>query len=157
MEIIEGKVSNYKGHGDIHRFYGKIGEEIKYYFLDFSPLSNGNMIATTELVEAIDSEVPASHIGLVDNEGNVVIPLENKTIKPITGDILLVERLAPLSQNVLDAIEASKDTKLATGLVSITNTCKNKVMEKLGVSSELVFHNQLSEASIFDINGKNWS
>ena len=33
MEIIEGKVSNYKGHGDIHRFYGKIGEEIKYYFL----------------------------------------------------------------------------------------------------------------------------
>ena len=155
MEIIEGKVSNYKGHGDIHRFYGKIGEEIKYYFLDFSPLSNGNMIATTELVEAIDSEVPASHIGLVDNEGNVVIPLENKTIKPITGDILLVERLNPLSQNVLDAIEASKDTKLATGLVSITNTCKNKVMEKLGVSSELVFHNQLSEASIFDINGNN--
>ena len=155
MEIIEGKVSNYKGHGDIHRFYGKIGEEIKYYFLDFSPLSNGNMIATTELVEAIDSEVPASHIGLVDNEGNVVIPLENKTIKPITGDILLVERLTPLSQNVLDAIEASKDTKLATGLVSITNTCKNKVMEKLGVSSELVFHNQLSEASIFDINGNN--
>ena len=68
MEIIEGKVSNYKGHGDIHRFYGKIGEEIKYYFLDFSPLSNGNMIATTELVEAIDSEVSASHIGLVDNE-----------------------------------------------------------------------------------------
>ena len=155
MEIIEGKVSNYKGHGDIHRFYGKIGEEIKFYFLDFSPLSNGNMIATTELVEAIDSEVPASHIGLVDNEGNVVIPLENKTIKPITGDILLVERLNPLSQNVLDAIEASKDTKLATGLVSITNTCKNKVMEKLGVSSELVFHNQLSEASIFDINGNN--
>ena len=155
MEIIEGKVSNYKGHGDIHRFYGKIGEEIKYYFLDFSPLSNGNMIATTELVEAIDSEVPASHIGLVDNEGNVVIPLENKTIKPITGDILLVERLNPLSQNVLDAIAASKDIKLATGLVSITNTCKNKVMEKLGVSSELVFHNQLSEASIFDINGNN--
>ncbi len=155
MEIIEGKVSNYKGHGDIHRFYGKIGEEIKYYFLDFSPLSNGNMIATTELVEAIDSEVPASHIGLVDSEGNVVIPLENKTVKPITGDILLVERSNPLSQNVLDAIEASKDTKLATGLVSITNTCKNKVMEKLGVSSELIFHNQLSEASIFDINGNN--
>ena len=97
MEIIEGKVSNYKGHGDIHRFYGKIGEEIKYYFLDFSPLSNGNMIATTELVEAIDSEVPASHIGLVDNEGNVVIPLENKSVKPITGDIILVERLNPLS------------------------------------------------------------
>ena len=155
MEIIEGKVSNYKGHGDIHRFYGKIGEEIKYYFLDFSPLSNGNMIATTELVEAIDPEVPASHIGLVDNEGNVVIPLENKSVKPITGDIILVERLNPLSQNVLDAIAASKDTKLATGLVSVTNTCKNKVMEKLGVSSELVFHNQLSEASIFDINGKN--
>lgn len=155
MEIIEGKVSNYKGHGDIHRFYGKIGEEIKYYFLDFSPLSNGNMIATTELVEAIDSEVPASHIGLVDNEGNVIIPLENKTVKPITGDILLVERSNPLSQNVLDAIEASKDTKLATGLVSITNTCKNRVMEKLGVSSELIFHNQLSEASIFDINGNN--
>ena len=155
MEIIEGKVSNYKGHGDIHRFYGKIGEEIKYYFLDFSPLSNGNMIATTELVEAIDSEVPASHIGLVDNEGNVVIPLENKSVKPITGDIILVERLNPLSQNVLDAIAASKDTKLATGLVSVTNTCKNKVMEKLGVSSELVFYNQLSEASIFDINGKN--
>ena len=155
MEIIEGKVSNYKGHGDIYRFYGKIGEEIKYYFLDFSPLSNGNMIATTELVEAIDSEVPASHIGLVDNDGNVIIPLENKTIKPITGDILLVERLNPLSQNVLDAITASKDTKLATGLVSVTNTCKNKVMEKLGVSSELVFHNQLSEASIFDINGNN--
>ena len=157
MQIKKGTVS-YQGRNDWECLYGEVvvdEKPVQYFFMDNGNLPNGNFIASTRLVEAIDRETQANNVGLIDFEGNILIPFENKSIKVIPGDILLVERSEPQDENVLEAVRLKKDPLAATKLVSTPAAIKEKMNQQMGSDGRYLFNDQFSEASIFDFEGKN--
>ena len=154
MQIQRGLVK-YKDRSDIICTYGVSPTGIQYYFLDEAKLGNGNIIVTTTLLEAVDPVAIASHVGVIDPDGNVVIQCVNKSIKPISSDILLVEKAHPTSQNVIDTIKLRDDPNAATRLVTTPATIKDNINKVMDPNGRFVFNDQFSEATIYDINGNN--
>lgn len=154
MQIQKGIVK-YKDRNDIICTYGVTDEGLQYYFLDGGKLSNGNVIVSTSLVEAVDPTVVATHIGLIDNNGKILIPCDNKTIKNILEGILLVEKAQPTSPSVLESIRLREDPASATQLVTTPATIKEKINAVMNNSGKFVFNDQFSEATLCDLNGNN--
>ena len=89
MKIQKGIVK-YKDRNDIVCTYGITDDGKQYYFLgDTSDkkFSNGNRIASTLLVEAIDPMVKASNVGVIDEDGNIVVPFDNKSIRLVNDSV----------------------------------------------------------------------
>lgn len=153
MKIQVGQVK-YKGRDDYRVVYGITDAGKIYYFLDDTALKNGNRIASTELVEAIDNTFKPSHIGIVDESGNEVIPFVNKTVKLISDGILLVEKVEPESDAVKQAISLRNDPTAATKLVSTPAAIKSKISAVMSNEGRYVFNDLFSEAYICDLNAK---
>lgn len=153
MKIQVGQVK-YKGRDDYRVVYGTTDAGKIYYFLDDTALKNGNRIASTELVEAIDNTFKPSHIGIVDESGNEVIPFVNKTVKLISDGILLVEKVEPESDAVKQAISLRNDPTAATKLVSTPAAIKSKISAIMSNEGRYVFNDLFSEAYICDLNAK---
>ena len=153
MKIQVGQVK-YKGRDDYRVVYGTTDAGKIYYFLDDTALKNGNRIASTELVEAIDNTFKPSHIGIVDESGNEVIPFVNKTVKLISDGILLVEKIEPESDAVKQAISLRNDPTAATKLVSTPAAIKSKISAVMSNEGRYVFNDLFSEAYICDLNAK---
>ena len=153
MKIQVGQVK-YKGRDDYRVVYGTTDAGKIYYFLDDIALKNGNRIASTELVEAIDNTFKPSHIGIVDESGNEVIPFVNKTVKLISDGILLVEKVEPESDAVKQAISLRNDPTAATKLVSTPAAIKSKISAVMSNEGRYVFNDLFSEAYICDLNAK---
>ena len=156
MKVQKGIVK-YKDRSDIECLYGIMDDGSQYYFLDNTgkTLSNGNIIASTALVEAIDPMYESKQIGLIDGQGNVVIPFENKSIKSVNDGIILVEKADPTSQSVIDACNLRNDPLSATKLVSTPATIKSNLSTAMGGEGRYIFNDQFSEATICDVNGNN--
>lgn len=154
MMDIQKAIIKYKGRSDYERFYGDV-DGTRYFFMENGTLSNGNMIGSTELVEVIEPTATASSLGVLSPEGNVVIPFENKLIKPINDRLLLVELSKPVSKSVSESLASRSDPLAATRLVNTAATIKEKMNEKLGAEGRFVFNDQFSEASIFTNDGQN--
>lgn len=153
MKIQVGQVK-YKGRDDYRVVYGTTDAGKIYYFLDDTALKNGNRIASTELVEAIDNTFKPSHIGIVDESGNEVIPFVNKTVKLISDGILLVEKVEPESDAVKQAISLRNNPTAATKLVSTPAAIKSKISAVMSNGGRYVFNDLFSEAYICDLNAK---
>lgn len=153
MKIQVGQVK-YKGRDDYRVVYGTTDAGKIYYFLDDTALKNGNRIASTELVEAIDNTFKPSHIGIVDESGNEVIPFVNKTVKLISDGILLVEKVEPESDAVKQAISLRNNPTAATKLVSTPAAIKSKISAVMSNKGRYVFNDLFSEAYICDLNAK---
>lgn len=156
MKIQKGIVK-YKDRNDLSCTYGVTDDGKQYYFLgeDASLLKNGNRIVSTALVEAIDPMVKASNVGLIDEDGHEIIACENKSIKTINEDIILVEKAQPVSQSVIDATNLKSIPAEATKLVSTSATIKGKLNAQMGPEGRYFFNDQFSEATVCDINGNN--
>ena len=154
MQVQKGLVK-YKDRSDILCTYGITDEGKTYYFLEGNTIPNGNIVATTVLVEAIDPLVVSSSIGVIDPDGNVVIPFENKAVKPLSNDLLLVEKGTPVTDSVIEAVELRSDPSAASKLVSTPAAIKENMHIKMGDAGRFVFNDQFSEATICDINGNN--
>ena len=154
MQIQKGLVK-YKDRTDIVCAYGLTDDGRQYYFLDENSIPNGNIIASTVLVEAIDPVVVASSVGVIDKNGNVVIPFENKSIKSIAPGLLLVEKANSTTPSVVEAIKLRSDPLAATKLVTTPATIKDNMNAKMGANGRFVFNDQFSEATICDMNGNN--
>ena len=157
MQIQQGIVK-YKDRNDIICTYGITSDGKQYYFLDSTDskqLANGNRIATTDLREAVDPMINDSHVGLLNPDGVEVIPFNNKSIKQVNDNIILVEPSVPLNQSVLDAINLRNDPLSATKLVSNSAAIKDKLNQQIGSEGRYLFNDQFSEATICDINGNN--
>ena len=152
MKIQKGLVK-YKDRNDITCTYGVMDDLKQYYFIE--TLSNGNIIASTELVEAVDPMIKSSHVGLIDSDGNVIVPFENRSIRMVNDDVIIVERAVPNTQSVLDALEMRSDPLAATRLVSTPALIKDKMNVMMGSEGRYVFNDQFSEATICDISGNN--
>ncbi|MBR5370338.1 MAG: hypothetical protein IK137_03435 [Bacilli bacterium] len=83
MEIKNGFVQ-WNGRSDIPCTYAEMEDGTKYYFKQ--ELQNGNHIVTTSLLEAVDPMANAKNIGLMDKNGNLVIPCVNRSIK-VVGEV----------------------------------------------------------------------
>ena len=152
-----GKV-NYNGQSGILCKFVTVTQGDKkdfYYILNDRKLDNGYYIVSTDLKEAIDPTVPRTHIGLIDKDANIIIPCENKTIKPVEGDYLLVERSIPQSQSVKEAIASRNDPAAATRMVSANASIKDKLNEAMNHSGKFVMNDLLSEGTICTLDGKN--
>ena len=154
MQIQKGLVK-YKDRTDIVCTYGLTDDGKQYYFLDENSIPNGNIIASTALVEAIDPVVVASSVGVIDREGNVVVPFANKSVKAIGNGLLLVERAKATTPSVIEAINLRSDPLAATKLVTTPATIKDNMNAKMGNEGRFVFNDQFSEATICDVNGNN--
>jgi len=154
MQVQKGLVK-YKDRSDIVCSYGLTEDGKQYYFLDDEKLNNGGTIASTALVEAIDHQVVPSSIGVIGVDGNIIIPFENKSVRPIYGKALLVERANPLTQSVIDAINLRKDPLSATKLVSTPAMIKDKMNQQMGEGGRFLFNDQFSEATVCDLDGNN--
>lgn len=152
-----GKV-NYNGQSGILCKFVTVTQGDKkdfYYILNDRKLDNGCYIVSTDLKEAIDPTVPRTHIGLIDKDANIIIPCENKTIKQVEGDYLLVERSIPQSQSVKEAIASRNDPAAATRMVSAIASIKDKLNEAMNHSGKFVMNDLLSEGTICTLDGKN--
>ena len=157
MKIQRGRVK-YQNKTDILSTFAVMDDGTQYFFLDetdTSKLSNGNRIVSTQLVEAIDKMVKASHIGIIDPNGVVVVSCENRSIRLVNDNVILVENAEPVSQNVLDAIALRSDPNSATVLVSTPATIKDRMNAQMGADGKFLFNDQFSEATVCDINGTN--
>ncbi len=154
MQVQQGVV-RYKDRSDIVCTYGITDDGKQYYFMDDRPLTNGNLIVTSALVEAIDPLIKASHVGVIDNNGGVVIPLENKAVKSVNNNLLLVEKAVPTTPSVLEAIKLKNDPLAAAKLVTTPATIKEKISSKMRAEGRFVFNDQFSEATIYDLKGNN--
>ena len=154
MQVQRGLVK-YKDRSDIICTYGVSEDGAQYYFLDEGKLDNDNIIVSTALVEAIDPVVVSSHVGVIDNNGSIIIPCENKTIKTIANNMILVEKAQPTSESVLESIRLREDPAAATKLVTTPATIKDKINTLMDNKGRFVFNDQFSEATIFDFDGNN--
>ena len=152
--VIKNGIVKYKDREDIQCTYGIMDDGKQYYFLDVSDdkkLSNGNIIASTALIEA----VRANNIGVIDANGKEIIPFSNRSIKLIGDGLLLVETATPSTESVVEAIKEKNDPSSAAKLVSTSASIKEKMNQKMGPNGRYVFNDQFSEATIFDENGNN--
>lgn len=159
LEIKQNNVK-YQGRDDYSvLYYDVLDTGKKYFFLDGEngKLKNGNVIATTNLKIAINANKPEelAEIGVVNQDGQEVIPFDNRRIKRINDDILLAEPVTPVSENVAKALEDRSNPQEATRLVSAANTIKEKVNNSMGANGKFVFNDLFSEATIYDIEGNN--
>lgn len=156
MQIQKGVVK-YKDRNDIICTYGVLDNGTTYYFLNDS-LENGYFIASLKLVEAIDPMVLSDSIGLIDNNGNIIIPFENKKIRVLSeynSNVLLVEKANPISSNIMDAINLKNDPTKAGSLISQQAVIKEKMNALIGNGGRYLFNDMCSEATLYDINGNN--
>ena len=154
MQVQKGQVK-YKDRSDIVCTYGCMEDGKQYYFLDGEKLGKGRIVASTALVEAIDPLVLASNIGVIDSDGNVIIPFENKAVKPIGEDAMLVEVSKPVTQSVIEAAGMRRDPLAATKLVTTPAAIKEKINAKMGPNGRFLFNDQFSEATVYDLDGNN--
>lgn len=146
MMTVQKGLVKYKDRTDLLCTYGTNENGVNYYFL--SELANKNIIASSELVEAIDPEVIKSHVGLIDSEGKELIPLINKNIKLINNDMLLVEISKPVSSNVIDASTNGSNVVADAAYIK-------EQMNTLSNNMNFLFHDHTGEATIYDSNGNN--
>lgn len=151
MKIQKGLVKD-QGYPDVVCSYGTCDNGAIYYFIENGTLSNGNIIATTNLKEAIGHAQNTS-LGLINSNGDILIPFENRILRIINNDLLLVERNNPVSQNVVDAMKDRADPLAANKLVTTAADIKDRMNAKMGRDGKFLYNNQFGEASIFDING----
>lgn len=150
-------IVRYQGRDDIVCSYGIRDDGKQFYYLDVNnaAFKNGCRVASTALVEAVDPMVKASNVGLIDSEGKEVIPFNNRSIRPVNDDVILVEPAAPTSNSVIEAIQLKSDPLAATKLVSTPALIKDKLNSKIGEEGRYLFNDQFSEATVCDINGNN--
>ena len=154
MQVQKGQV-RYRDRNDIICTYGSVADQAdkKYFFLD-EKLPNGLVLVTTELIEAIDPMVPATHIGVVNSDGKEIIAPVNKSIKVVSDTIFVVEKTTPVTQSVIDAVNIRKDPLSATKLVTTVAGIKDKFTAIVGSEGKYIVNDQFSEAGIYDLDGK---
>lgn len=152
MKIQKGLVKD-QGFADTTCTYGVCDDGNVYYFIENGILSNENIIASTDLKEAIGHTKEYAFLGLINKDGNVLIDFNNKNIKVVNDNYLLVEKTKPVSENVISAMGERSDPLSANKLVTTAANIKDRINAKIGRDGKYLFNNQFSEASIFDING----
>ena len=153
MEILKGMVRE-KGFEDKECTYMKTDDGKQFYFIENFQLSNGNIIACSDLSQGVGNK-PRQTLGVITPRGEIVIPFENKMIKPLENNLLLVERNIPITPNVANALAKKDDPNTATNYMNDANTIKNQLKSVMTGGENYVFDNPFSEAALYTLEGVN--
>lgn len=153
MEILKGMVRE-KGFEDKECTYMKTDDGKQFYFIENFQLSNGNIMACSDLSQGVGNK-PRETIGVITPRGDIVIPFENKMIKPLDNNLLLVERNTPATQNVVDALAKKDDPQAATTFMNDANTIKGQLKSVMAGGENFIFDNPFSEAALYTVEGVN--
>lgn len=153
METLKCKVQD-PGFPDTEVTCLKTDDGQTYFFIENGTLKNGNIISTPILKEGI-GHAPYTSLGLITPQGEVLIPFENKNIKPLSNELLLVERNTPTTDSVVEALNKQNDPLSASELIETANTIKEQMKSIMGPTNTYVFDNQFSEAALYTTAGVN--
>ncbi len=153
MEILKGMVRE-KGFEDKECTYMNTDDGKQFYFIEDFQLSNGNIIACSDLSQGVGNK-PRQTLGVITPRGEIVIPFENKMIKPLENNLLLVERNAPITPNVIDALAKKGDPQTTTKYMNDANTIKSQLKSVMAGGENFVFDNPFSEAALYTLEGVN--
>lgn len=153
MEILKCKVQD-PGFPDSEVTCLKTDDGQTYFFIENGTLKNGNIISTPVLKEGI-GHAPYTSLGLITPQGEVLIPFENKNIKPLSNELLLVERNTPVTESVVEALGKQSDPLSASELIETANTIKEQIKSVMGPTGMYAFDNQFSEAALYTTSGVN--
>lgn len=152
IQILSGQVK-YKDRNDYLVEYTNIGDK-QYYITN--KLNNGNFVTTTVLKEAIHEEMNPTSFGVINSEGEIIIPCENKSINPSGEDYLIVESINLENETVKEMASLQNDPLNANKIVSLRAELKESLTNAMnGDNGNLEFANPCSEATVCDINGQN--
>ena len=158
VKFEKGKVSEYNGQQDIYCDFVTVTQGEKqdiYYLLNDKKLDNGFYIASTVLKEAIDPQILRTHLGLIDKNGNVCIPFENKIVKVVENKYLLVVRTEARTQSVIDAVFSRNDPTAAERMVNTNASIRDKLNEYMNNHGNFLLNDLLSEGTIYTVDGRN--
>lgn len=153
MEILKGMVRE-KGFEDKECTYMKTDDGKQFYFIEDFQLSNGNIIACSDLSQGVGNK-PRQTLGVITPRGEIVIPFENKMITPLENNLLLVERNTPITPNVIDALAKKDDPQTVTKYMNDANTIKSQLKSVMAGGENFVFDNPFSEAALYTLEGVN--
>lgn len=153
MEILKGMVRE-KGFEDKECTYMKTDDGKQFYFIENFQLSNGNIIACSDLSQGVGNK-PRETLGVITPRGDIIIPFENKMIKPLENNLLLVERNTPITPNVADALAKKDDSQVATNYMNDANTIKSQLKSVMAGGEDYIFDNPFSEAALYTLEGVN--
>lgn len=153
MEILKGMVRE-KGFEDKECTYMKTDDGKQFYFIENFQLSNGNIIACSDLSQGVGNK-PRETLGVITPRGDVIIPFENKMIKPLENNLLLVEKNTPTTPNVAEALAKKADPQAATSYMNDANTIKSQLKSVMAGGENYVFDNPFSEAALYTLEGVN--
>ena len=154
-------IVTYKGQAEIYCDYMEVtnpdGSKACYYFLNDKKLDNGCYIVSPILKEVIDPDIPKTSLGVINNQGDIVIPFENKSIKIVEDKYLLVVRNEARTKSVIDAVSSRNDPTAGTKMVNANASIKDKLNRVMSGQGEVKFilNDLLSEGTVysFDKNG----
>ncbi len=154
----KGKISTYKGMSNLYCDYVTIvtgNTKETYYKLNNKELDNNFWIASPVLKEAIDPDIPKTSLGLINKQGDVIIPFENRDIRVIDDKYLLVIRNVAKTSSVLSAIESRNDPNAATRMVDTDNNIKDRMNKATNNSGKYLLNDRFSEGTLYTVDGRN--
>ena len=154
----KGKISTYKGMSNLYCDYVTIvmgNTKETYYKLNNKKLDNNFWIASPVLKEAIDPDIPKTSLGLINKQGDVIIPFENRDIRVIDDKYLLVIRNVAKTSSVLSAIESRNDPNAATRMVDTDNNIKDRMNKATNNSGKYLLNDRFSEGTLYTVDGRN--
>lgn len=154
----KGKISTYKGMSNLYCDYVTIvtgNTKETYYKLNNKELDNNFWIASPVLKEAIDPDIPKTSLGLINKQGDVIIPFENRDIRVIDDKYLLVIRNVAKTSSVLSAIESRNDPNAATRMVDTDNNIKDRMNKAANNSGKYLLNDRFSEGTLYTVDGRN--
>ena len=158
MEILRGTVRD-QGYPDTECTYGKVDDNTLYYFIPDGTLVNGSIIVSTNLKEAIGHAKHTS-LGLIDTNGNLLIPCENKSIKQVGNkddNLLLAEKNIPTTDSVITFLKNKDNPANQQSLEENDKFIKDQIIQAMGMSGDFIFASPGSEAALYTMDGVNAS
>lgn len=151
-------IVTYKGQAEIYCDYMEVtnsdGSKVCYYFFNDKNLDNGCYIVSPILKEVIDPDIPKTSLGVINNQGDVVIPFENKSIKIVEDKYLLVVRNEARTKSVIDAVSSRNDPTAGTKMVNANASIKDKLNRVMSGQGEVKFilNDLLSEGTVYSFD-----
>lgn len=163
VKFDRGRVSAYNGQTDLYCDFVTVtqgGKQEVYYILNDKKLNNGFYIASTVLKEAIDPQIFRTHLGVINQKGDIVISFENKSIKTVEDKYLLVVRSDAKTKSVIDAIASRNDPASAEKMVNANASIKDKLnrimdAQENEINSKFILNDLLSEGTVYTLDGQN--
>ncbi len=151
MNIQRGLVKDL-GYDDTECTFVTGKDDVQYYFVNGTTLTDGLYVVTPNVKEAVGHEV-YSTLGVIDENLNIIIPCANKRIELVADHFLLVEKTEVESIDVKNSIAVKDDPMKASTFNNDSLNIKQAMQNEMGPDGVFIFDDMFSEANLYDLTG----